>query len=166
MYSRWACSVTIFYPLTQKSSDWIKAWPRFLTSFVLDGAGFCVASEPSLVCDPKLLQLALSNILLASSLSCFLVLACFVLCFFWISSVFLILFSDCLSEEYYPYKNFSHMNPWGEFCYGGCFLSSLHPETGKTGAYDGKRRELSKFIRKAGNYSRREGFMKQGEANC
>lgn len=35
-----------------------QSWPEFPRSFVLDESGFCVSSEPSLVQDPKLLQLA------------------------------------------------------------------------------------------------------------
>lgn len=35
-----------------------QSWPEFPRSFVLDESGFCVSSEPGLVYDPKLLQLA------------------------------------------------------------------------------------------------------------
>ena len=52
------------------------------------------------------------------------------------------------SEQYYPYKNFSPIKPLGDFCYVGCFLSSLHPKTGKTGAHGGKWGEAVQVYKK------------------
>lgn len=55
-------------------------------------------------------------------------------------------FSWMFSKQYYPYKSFSHIKPWGERCYVGCFLSSFHPKTGKTGAHGGKWRKAVQVL--------------------
>lgn len=69
-------------------------------------------------------------------------------------------------EQYYPYKNFSCIKPWGESCYVGCFLSLFPPpKLVKQEPMVENEKKQSKLRRKAGSDPRGEVYKKQGESN-